>query len=84
MQKLDNVVPINSCRGCMYASDVPSNVVGQWVGLCIYNPPQAVAIPTINPMGKRGMNISPVFPPVNDKIVCAQYTDREQTETPGA
>ena len=76
----------NSCKSCMYSRHVLGNVVGHWEGICLHSPPQVVVVPMISPLGKRTLQITPMFPPVAEEMACGQFIERPETETetPGA
>jgi hypothetical protein len=50
-----------SCRGCMFALPLESNIVGLWIAECRKNPPQMI-------FTSQGMMV--IFPRVNETLFC--------------
>lgn len=62
--------PRRHCGNCAFARDVqlpPPNIGRQ--RYCHFNPPSVALIP----VGPGQANLTPVFPPVNDSMLCHQH-----------
>lgn len=70
-----------NCTECAFAFEVTDNKpiteIGRKIFVCKFMPPVPVLIPN-----GRNMALSPMFPPVNSDLWCAQFQARELGRLP--
>lgn len=71
------VLPSECCGTCCHYRELD---VQKHTGLCRANPPQCVVMPQQDIMGRMGLAIQSVFPPINANELCGLFDNGMQED----